>query len=72
MANTLSFRTLLDSDKLIEPNFDSWYRKLKIILEHEKILYILMDDAPEEPTVNAPRATRDTWSDSMIAWLCIV
>ena len=47
IANMLSLRTLLDSDKLSEPNFDSWYQKLKIILKHERILYILMDEAPE-------------------------
>ena len=61
MANTLSLRSLLDSDKLIGPNFDSWYRKLKIMLEHEKILYVFMDQAPEEPAANAPHVARDTY-----------
>ena len=65
MANTLSLCSLLDSDKLIGPNFDSWYQKLKIVLEHERILYILMDQAPEEPAVNAPCVARDTY----IKWL---
>ena len=41
-------------------NFDSWYRKLKIILEHERILYVLTDEALEESAVNAPHAMRDT------------
>ena len=61
MANTLSLRTLLDSDKLIGPNFDSWYRKLKIIWEHERILYVLMDPPSEKSAVNAPRTARDTY-----------
>ena len=65
MANTLSLRSLLDSNKIIELNFDSWYRKLKIILEHEKILYILTDPAPEEPTANTPHAVKDTY----LKWL---
>ena len=43
IANTLSLHMLLDSDKLTESNFDSWYQKLKIILEHERILYVLTD-----------------------------
>uniref|UniRef100_A0A6J0PET2 GEM-like protein 1 n=1 Tax=Elaeis guineensis var. tenera TaxID=51953 RepID=A0A6J0PET2_ELAGV len=55
-----SLRTLLDSDKLDTPNFDSWYRKLKIVLEHERILYIFMDEASEEPAANA-HAARDTY-----------
>ena len=65
MANTLTLCSLLDSDKLIEPNFDSWYQKLKIVLEHEKILYVLTDQASEEPTANAPGAARDIY----IKWL---
>ena len=61
MANILSLHALLDSDRLIGPKFNSWYRKLKIVLEHKKILYIFTDQAPEEATVNAPHATRDTY-----------
>ena len=65
MANTLSLHTLLDSDKLIGPNFDSWYQKLKIVLKHERILYVLTDEAPGEPTAKSPRAVRDTY----LKWL---
>ena len=65
MANTLSLRSLLDNDKLTGPNFDSWYQKLKIILKHEKIMYILMDEVPKEPTTNASCAMRDTY----LKWL---
>ena len=53
MAATLSLRSLLDNDKLMGSNFDSWYRKLKIILEHERILYVVTDPAPKEPALNA-------------------
>ena len=52
MANTLSLCSLLDSDKLIGPNFNSWYQKLRIVLEHERILYVLTDPALEEPILN--------------------
>ena len=61
MVNTLFLHSLLDSDKLTRPNFDSWYQKLKIILKHERILYILTDEAPEELTANAPHAARDSY-----------
>ena len=53
MATTLSLQSLLDNDKLMGPNFNSWYRKLKIILEHERILYVVTDPVPEEPAPNA-------------------
>ena len=75
MANTLSLHSLLDSDKLIGPNFNSWYQKLKIVLEHEKILYVLMDQASEEPAVNAPRTARDTymkWLNDCMTVHCVM
>ena len=65
MANTISLRMLLDSDKLTGPNINSWYRKLKIVLEYERILYILTDEALEEFAVNAPCTARDIY----IKWL---
>ena len=61
MATSLSLRSLLDNDKLVGSNFGSWYRKLKIVLEHEWILYVIMDPAPEEPAVNACGIVRDTY-----------
>ena len=61
MTNTLSLRSLVDSDKLIRSNFDSWYQKLKIISEYERILYVLKDPTPKEPIADAPRAMRDTY-----------
>ena len=61
MATTLSLRSFLDNDKLMGPNFDSWYRKLKIILEHERILYVVTDPAPEKPAPNARGTVRDTY-----------
>ena len=61
MASSLTVHTLLDNDKLNGPNFDSWYRKLKIVLEHERILYVILDPIPKEPTANAPCAIKDTY-----------
>ena len=40
MATFLSLCSLLDNDKLMESNFGSWYRKLKIVLEHGRILHL--------------------------------
>ena len=61
MATNLSLRSLLDSDKLMGPNFDSWYRKLKIILEYERILYVIIDPIPMEPDLNVCSSIRDTY-----------
>ena len=75
MTNTLSFRMLLDSDRLIGSNFDNWYWKLKIILEYERILYVLTDQALEEPAANVPHAVRDTymkWLNDCITVHCVM
>ena len=72
MANTLSLYTLLDSDKLIGSNFDSWYRKLKIVLKHERILYVLMDEASEQPTANASHAMRDLHEVAKWPYDCVL
>ena len=61
MASNLSLRSLLDSEKLTGPNFDNWYRKLKIILEYEWILYVITDPTSEEPAYNARGVVWDTY-----------
>ena len=61
IVNTLSLHPLLDSDKLTKPNFNRWYRKLKIILKHERILYVITDPAPEESVANTHDTVRDTY-----------
>ena len=75
MANTLSLHLLLDGDKLIGPNFDSWYRKLKIILEHKRIFYVIMDPESEEPALSARGALRDIyqkWLNDRTTVRCIM
>ena len=65
MVSNLSLWSLLDSEKLTGFHFDNWYRKLKIILEHERILYVITDPAPEELASNACGMVRDTY----LKWL---
>ena len=61
MSSNLLLRSLLDNEKLKGPNFDSWYRKLRIVLEHERILYVITDLAPEISSANARSSVRDTY-----------
>ena len=61
MSSNLSLWLLLDSDKLKGPNFDSWYQKLRIVLEHEWILYVITDLALELPFVGARNSVKDTY-----------
>ena len=61
MSSNLSLRSLLDNEKLKGPNFDNWYRKLRIILEHEWIIYVITNPVPEIPSANARSSVRDTY-----------
>ena len=61
MATFLSLRSLLDNKILVGSNFDSWYQKLKIVLEDEWILYVIMDPTLEELAANARGTVRDTY-----------
>ena len=75
MASNLSLWLLLDSEKLIKSNFDNWYQKLKIVLEHERILYVIIDLTSEEPAPNARGAVWDTylkWLNDRIIVCCIM
>ena len=75
MSTNLSLQSLLVNDKLIGPNFNSWYRRFRIILEHEWILYVITNLAPELPPVGARNSIRDAllkWvSDRTTLW-CIM
>ena len=75
MASKLSLRSLLDSDKFIGPNFDNWYQKLRLVFEHERILYMIMDPIPEIPVSNADVTIRDTyqkWLNDCMTVRCIM
>ena len=61
MLTNMSLRSLLDNEKLTGPNFDSWYRRLRIVLEHEWISYVITDPTPEVPTTNARGLVRDAY-----------
>ena len=75
LFRSLSLRSLLDNEKLTGSNFDNWYRKLKIVLEHERIFYVIIDPAPEEPASNSRGTIRDTylkWFNNCTMVRCIM
>ena len=47
MASSLSLCSILDANKLTEPNYVDWLRNLKIVLSQEKLSYILDTPALE-------------------------
>jgi len=56
-------------------NFDSWYRRLRIVLEYERILYVISDPIPETTASNDRGSIRDTyqkWLSNRITIRCIM
>ncbi|XP_017970379.1 PREDICTED: uncharacterized protein LOC108660639 [Theobroma cacao] len=53
MANSLSFRSILDANKLTGPNFIYWFCNIKIVLKQEKEAYVLDGPVLEVPSDDA-------------------
>ncbi|KAI5426663.1 hypothetical protein KIW84_032190 [Lathyrus oleraceus] len=55
-------RSILDKEKLSGTNFLDWHRNPRIVLKHDKKLYVLEKPVPEEePPSSAPKAERDSY-----------
>ncbi|XP_058784557.1 uncharacterized protein LOC131659370 [Vicia villosa] len=56
-------RSILDKEKLSGTNFLDWYRNLRIVLKHDKKLYVLETPVPEEePPSFSPKEKRDAYT----------
>ena len=75
MASSLSLRNILDTNKLIGPNYVDWLRNLKIVLNSEKLAYFL--DTPSiaplgEDAIEEDRATYKMWQNDSLSVKCII
>jgi len=60
-SGNLSLQSILEKDKLSIQNFPEWYSYLRIVLKHEKKLYVLEHRLPEAPAATAPKADKDAY-----------
>ena len=60
-SNNLSLPSTLEKDKLSGTNFLDWYRNLRIVLRHEKKLYVIDEPLPELPASDATNAEKDAY-----------
>ncbi|KAI5387652.1 hypothetical protein KIW84_073656 [Lathyrus oleraceus] len=55
-------QSILDKEKLSGTNFLDWHRNLRIVLKHDRKLYVLEKPVPEEePPSSAPKEERDAY-----------
>nr|XP_016505196.1 PREDICTED: uncharacterized protein LOC107823117 [Nicotiana tabacum] len=48
-TSSTSLRGILETNKLVGPNFDDWYVNLRIVLMHEKLIDVIDKHAKEVP-----------------------
>ena len=53
MLTIVNLRSILDANKLTGTNFMDWLRNLRIVLNAEKIAYVLDAPLPVSPSVDA-------------------
>ena len=61
-TNNTTLRSILEKDKLNSKNFLDWYRNLRIVLKHERKLYVIDKAIPDEPAPDVPRTERNAFN----------
>ncbi|OIT20602.1 hypothetical protein A4A49_37387 [Nicotiana attenuata] len=56
--SVISLHEILETNKLIGPNFDGWYRNLRIVLMHEKLIDVIDKTAKIIPPKNDVQGTK--------------
>ena len=49
----MNSRSIMDVNKLIEPNCLDWLKNLRIVLKRERLAYVLVEPLPQSPVVDA-------------------
>ncbi|XP_070048665.1 uncharacterized protein [Nicotiana tomentosiformis] len=56
--SVISLREILETNKLVGPNFNDWYRNLRIVLVHEKLIDVIDKTAKLVPPENDVEGTK--------------
>ena len=76
MSTNVNSQSIMDANKLTEPNFLDWLKNLRIVLKMERLAYILIKPLPQSPTVDASetvqRAYQKRLADSVRTGLIIL
>ena len=67
MSVNMNLRSILESNKLTEPNFLDWLRNLRIVLWSKKLLFILDEVIPMVSLVDAPNEVYMAYNKHMDA-----
>ncbi|KAL4302552.1 hypothetical protein GQ457_10G011590 [Hibiscus cannabinus] len=63
--NTISLRSLLETEKLNGINFLDWLCNLRIVLKQERKEYVIEEPFPNDPGANAPKVDKNKFNKHM-------
>ena len=68
MSTIMNLRSILDANKLTGPYFLDWLKNLRIVLNEEKLAYVITRPIPGSPTADAPESVQMAYK---ITWLIV-
>ncbi|RZB51806.1 hypothetical protein D0Y65_048296 [Glycine soja] len=74
IMSSLSLHGILESGKLVGANYDDWYRNLRIVLMHEKLIDTIDKPPMEAPDLSDAKATKvfQKYLDECLTAKCII
>ena len=66
MSKNVNSRSIMDANKLTEPNFLDWLKNLRIVLKRERLVYALVEPLPQSPVANAPERVQRAYQKRLI------
>jgi hypothetical protein len=72
--STFSLHNILEANKLTGPNYSDWLRNVKLVLQIQKVAYVLETPMPNvnEQSSADERAQADQWKQDEILAKCII
>ena len=66
MSTNVNEQTVMDDKILIGPNFLDWLKNLRIVLNEEKLAYVITKPIPGSPTADAPESVQRAYQKHLV------
>ena len=66
MSTIVNSRSIINANILTRPNFLDWLKNLKIVLEREILSYVLVEQLPQSPVVDASESIQRAYHKCLI------
>ena len=66
MSTNVNEQTIKDDKILIEPSFLDWMKNLRIVINEEKLAYVITKPIPGSLTVDAPESVQRAYQKHLV------